>query len=320
MRTALIDNSLSVFTLRDDVNPEHLYNYIKSLGEAGVKYVELDFRAAMKLHSLPTNIGCIFRVIDPMFMRLCEIFDFDYLHLGINDVKKEIKTDIPVILGFEAGETISPKAFHYANQLMEEKITAVRMRGSFPMMTSREAEEYILRLKNLVPVPIDICPMNGKKNALDTALKFAQGGVDSLTLTLGHTEKFCSIEDYFFTMLMVYDKLPQEYSISALCRAAVYQRYVFKNAGDKMSQILETVDRDIMSLTNADTGERVKLRARMKNVGVFYKRFISSLEKMADNSGIPDDIFGCLEEAIKRFDASLYNDDIMVNRRRTFLN
>lgn len=320
MGTALIDNSLCVFTLRDDASPEHIYNYIEYLGKAGVKYVELDFRAVMKLRSLPPNVKYIFRMIDPMFLKLCEIYKFDYIHLCVNDVKKGIKTDIPVMLGLDPGETVSSKVFHYSNQLMDGNVTATRMRGSFPMMSHEEAERYILGLKNIVPVPIDICPMNGRKSALDTALKFSQNGVDSLTLTMGSTDKYCSLEEFFFSLLTVYDNLPKGCSISSLCKAAVYQRYIFKNCGDKITEILHTIDHDILYLTNADTGERVRMRAKIKNIGVFYKRYTSALEKMADKSDIPDDIFEYLESAIKQFDTSLYNDEIMVNRKRTFLN
>lgn len=319
MGTALIDNSLCVFTLRDDASPEHIYSYIETLGKSGVKYVELDFRAVMKLRSLPTNVGYIFRMIDPMFLKLCEIFKFDYLHLGMNDIKKNIKTDVPIMLGFDAGETVSSEAFRYSNQIMDGNVTAVRMRGSFPMMTQSEAERYIFGLKSTVPVPIDICPMNGRKNALDTSLKFAQSGVDSLTLTMGYTDKYCSLEEYFFTLLTVYEKLPRQYSVSSLCKAAVYQKYIFKNCGDKLSEILHVIDHDILHLKNADTGESVKMRAKIKDMGILYKSYTSAFEKMADNSGIPEDMFGFLEEAIKRFDATLY-DEILVNRKRTFLN
>lgn len=110
MPTTLIDNSLCVFALRENVSPEYLYRYIDALGRAGVKYVEMDSLALMKMrfHQLQQlKTGCIFRPIDPVFMKLCEAFDFDYVYLTAADLKKGIRTDVPVIFGFMPGENYS---------------------------------------------------------------------------------------------------------------------------------------------------------------------------------------------------------------------
>lgn len=320
MRTTLVDNSLCVYILRDDVNPEYIYRYIEALREAGVKYVELDFRALMKLRTLPSGIGYIFRLVDPMFLKLCEVFDFDYIHLTLSDIKKKIKTDIPAMLGFSAGENLNARVFHYARQLLDGEITAVRLRGSFPYMSVGEAEQYILHLKNEVPVPIDICPMNGRRNALDTAVKFTAADVDSLTLALGQSEKFCALDDYFFTLLMMFNKLPRDYDLGAICRASVYQHYIFKNSGDLVGQLFKIFEQDSRMLFNADTGERVRMKMGVRNSDFLQKTYISALQKMAREEDIPEDIFRCIEDAVNRFDISLCDDGVYETKKRAFLN
>ncbi len=320
MKTILIDNSLCVFTLRDDANPEYIYRYIVSLREAGVKYVELDFRAAMKLRELPPNMGYIFRLIDPMFMRLCEIYDFDYIHLTLSNIKHKIKTDVPVMLGFADGNEISAKVFYLAKRLLEGEITAVRLRESFPVMSPNSVEEYVSHLKNTVPVPIDVCPMNAKKTALDTALKFTQARVDTLTLTLGKTDNFCGLQDYFFALLMVFNKLPREYDLGALCRAAVYHHYIFKNSGDFITDLFKLFEQDGRLLHNADNGERVGLKMGIKNPDLISRKFVSAIEKMAASEDIPDDIFACIDDAVRRFDVSLFDRDTLEDRKQAFLN
>ncbi len=320
MKTVLIDNSLCVYTLKDDANPEYIYRYIEALGEAGVRYVELDFRAAMKLRRLPRGMGYIFRPVDPMFLKLCEVYDFDYVHLSFNDIERDPKTDVPVMLGFSPGENVSAKVFYLAKKLLHGEITAVRMRGSFPMMSPEAAERYVSRMKNEVPVPIDVCPMNSKRNALDTALKFTQAKVDSLTLTLGITDRFCTLQDYYFTLLMAFNKLPKEYSLRSLCRAAVFHHYIFRNSDDFIMDMFKLFEDDSRLLVNADTGERVNLRMGIKNPGIIGKSFASAMEKMADAEEIPDDIFACIDDAVKRFDISLYDREVLKDRKRVFLN
>ncbi len=320
MKTVLIDNSLCIYALRDDANPEYVYRYIEALRDAGVRYVEIDFRAAMKVRRLPRNMGYIFRPVDPMFLKLCEVYDFDYVHLTFKDIERGSETDVPVMLGFSAGENVSAKVYYLAKTLFHGNITAVRMLGSFPVMSPETAEKFVSRVKSEVPVPVDVCPLNSKRNALDTALKFTQAKVDSLTLTLGVTDRFCSLQDYFFTLLTAFNKLPKEYNLGALCKAAVFHHYIFRNSNDFMMNMFKLFENDSRSLVNADSGERVGLRMGIKNPSMVRKSFVSAIEKMADAEEIPDDIFACIDDAVKCFDLSLYDREVLKDRKRVFLN
>ncbi|MCH5206278.1 MAG: hypothetical protein J1F09_04935 [Oscillospiraceae bacterium] len=321
MKTVLVDNSLCAFTLRDDAEPEHIYNYIRALGEAGVRYVELDFRTLMKLGKLPRGVGYIFRLVDPMFMSLTELYDFDYMLLTFPDLRKNIKTPIPVMLGFPDNIEPSNKAYQYARHLLDGEITAVRIRRSFDMMSHGEAFGYVNYLKNIFPVPIDICPTNEGKTALDCAVKLSAANIDTLTLTMGHPERFCSLDEYLFTLLTVFDRLPNEYNLSALCKVSVFQRFIFRNcSGDEMLRMMDLLDHDIHFLRNVDTGGRVPLRVTLKAAAYLQKTFVSALDKMAREEEIPEDVFEDLREAMNRFDVSFFNENILRNKRRTFLN
>ncbi len=318
MKTVLVDNSLCVYTLRDDANPEYIYKYIQALREAGVKYIELDFRALMKLRRLPGGIGYIFRLVDPMFLKLCEVFDFDYIHLTLSDIKKNIKTDIPAMLGFSAGENLNGKVFRYARQAFDGEITAVRLRGSYPLMTHEAAERYINSLKNEVPVPIDICPTNTRRTALDTAIKFTAANVDSLTLSLGQSEKFCAVEDYFFSLLMVFNKHVGD--LSAIVRASVYQRYIFRNSVDLVGQLFKIYEQDSRTLCNADTGEKVRMKMGVRHSDFIRRAYVSALERMASDEDIPEEVFRCIEDALSRFGVSLCSEEVFGNKKQAFLN
>lgn len=321
MKTVLIDNSLCAYALHDDANPEYIDKYIRALGESGVRYVEVDFRTVMKLRRLPKGIGYIFRLVDPMFLSLSEVFDFDYMLLTIADIRKKIKTAVPVMLELPVEAEQPRNVFRYARELVDGDITAVRIRGSRPVMTREEAFAYIGGLKNSIPVPIDICPMNELKTALDCAVKFSAAGADSLTLTMGLPERYCSLEEFYFTLMSVFDTLPPELRASPLCKATVYGRYIFRNGNTEgIPFLMDLLDHDIHFLRNADTGERVPMRMSLKDTEYLHKTFVSALERMARGEDIPDDIFSRLNDAVRHYGTDIYNDELLNRKRRGLLN
>ena len=68
--------------------------------------------------------------------------------------------------------------------------------------------------------------MNGKKTAVDCAVRFAFANADSLTLSMGSNGRFASFEDFVFTLMSVYDTIPSELNAGAMCRASIYNKYI----------------------------------------------------------------------------------------------
>ena len=313
MKTVITDNSLCTLPIYDGAKPEHIYKYIEALGETGVKYVEIDFRTVMKMNELPENVKYIFRLGDPMFSELTEVFDFSYVLLTVHDFKQKIKVrTTPVIMEFPAVNQLSRQLVSVAQSQLESPISMVRLRGSYSLMTNDDARKYVMACKSAVPVPIDICPMNKYKTALDCALKFSAARADSLTMCMGLPKNYASIEEFLFTMMSVHEPIPDEFSISAMCKAAVYHQIVFgPHSCDSISHIMGMLDKDIMHLRNADTGKRVPMRVSFKDKMMLQKNYVSALEKFIDSEEIPDDFAYDITEAIKRYDASLFNTEVM---------
>lgn len=321
MKTVITDNSLCAFALNEKADPKHIYNYISALGDAGVKYVEIDFRTVMKMAELPENIGYVFRMVDPMFAELADVFDFSYILVTINDLKKRIRTEQPVILEVQGLTTLSSKLLYLAQSQIDGKIAEAGIRGAFGMMPPRDAARYVYKLKNSVPVPINICPLNENRCALDSAIKLSMASVDSLTLCMGLTNKYASLEEYLFTLMAVHETLPKEFNMAALCRAAFYHRLIFRNtAGDSITNIMRLLDYDIHNLTNVDTGERVRLHMTLKDNQYMRRHFVSAIEKMAEEEGIPDDIFADICAAVKYFDKGIYNEELLYKEKKGLLN
>lgn len=313
MKTVITDNSLCTLPIYDGAKPEHIYKYIEALGEMGVKYVELDFRTVIKMNELPENVNYIFRLGDPMFAELTEVFDFGYVLLTVHDFKDKIKVrKTPVIMEFPAVNQLSRQLVAVAQSQLETPISMVRLRGSYSLMTPEEARRYVAVCKGSVPMPIDICPMNKFRTALDCALKFSAARVDSLTLCMGLPKNYASIEEFMFTLMSVHESLPEEFSISAMCKAAVYHQIVFgPHSTDSISYIMEQLDNDILHLRNVDTGKRVPMKVSLKDKMLLRRSFVSALERFMDSEDIPDDFAYDISEAIKRYNATLFNIDLL---------
>ncbi len=313
MKTVITDNSLCTLPISESAKPSQIYKYIEALGEMGARYVELDFRTIMKMEQLPDNVQYIFRLGDPMFAELTEVFDFSYVLLTIHDFKEKIKLrGTPVIMEFPAVSKLHPQLLQLAQNQLSSKIAMVRLRGSFPYMTPKDARSYVLSAKNAVPVPIDVCPMNKARTALDASIKFSMANVDSLTMCMGLSNNYASIEEFLFTLMSTHETLLKEFNMAALCKAAVFHKLVFgQHSVDSISHIMALLDRDILSLRNVDTGKRVPMRIALKDTMTLRKDFVSALENFINNEEIPEDYAYDISEALKKFDATLFDTDIM---------
>lgn len=178
-----------------------------------------------------------------------------------------------------------------------------------------------MALKSAFTVLIDVCPMDAKRTALDTALKVSNAGVDSMTLCMGKSKSYASLEDFLFTMTMVFNSMPKEYSIPALCKAEAYHRIIFGlKSADRITEIMEHVDYDISHLTNTDTGDRVKMHVSLKDRMMLRRSYVSALQRFAEEEDIPEDIAQEIFDAIDHFDMSLYDQIFVQDEKNKILN
>lgn len=320
MKTVLTDNSLCAYPLCDNADPDLIYNYITALKDAGVKYIELDFRSLMKLRALPEGVKYIFRMVDPMFMRLTGFFDFSYIILTYSDLKYRIKTDVPVMFEAPLIKGNMSRAARFVRGRIDGELTAFRVRSDFELAEPFETIRLYRELSTeLTPLAVDVCPLNGNKTALDAALKFTAANADSITLTAGLPTKYCSLEEYIFAMMSMFDGLPDELNINSLGKVSVYRSVIFQTGEQALPKLLDILDHDIRTLKNVDTGDRVRMRVSLKDTEYLNRSFLSSLEKMAMDESIPEKIFKNIRKAVKHFDGGVYNDELLHRKRKGLL-
>lgn len=311
MKTVLIDNSLCALTIKDDAEAADINRYICALAQTGVRYVEIDFRALMKLRRLPEGIGYIFRPVDPMFLRFTEVFCFDYIALSVTEVTKYPKIDSPVLLSLPLPGnfmTRSPREIvQCAEDVIEGKVTSVRIRGDFPLLTTGDADSYIDFLRRRIAIPVDICPTNGRRTALNTAMNFLNCGTDSITVTMGPSERYCSLEELMITFLTMYGSCPDDLNMSGLCRAAALHTRVFNSSlVSEIPDLVKVFENDFRFLQNADTGMHAlagKLPHIQRRFSQTFADFLKGIKSDWEIRG-GDPVF---EEAADSYAAALYN-------------
>ena len=324
MKTVLIDNSLCALSIRDDAEAADISRYISALAQTGVRYVEIDFRALMKLRHLPEGIGYIFRPVDPMFLRFTEIFRFDYVALSAPEVSRYSKINAPVLISLPLPDDFmnrSPRdIIRCAEDVIRSKVTSVRICGDFPLLSIAEAERYLEFLRRRVAIPVDICPTNGRRTALNTAMNFFHCNTDSVTVTTGSINKYCSLEELMITFLTMFGGCPRELSMTGLCKAAALHTQVFNsNIASDIPDLVNVFENDLRFLRNADTGEQVFTNMPPKRKRRFLQSFRDFLNGIKSEWDIRDDEYPFLEEAAESYAAVLYNnyndDDI---RKKSF--
>ncbi len=322
MKTVIIDNSLCTLPIDERAKPQHIYRYIQALAAAGVKYIELDFRTVMKMQELPDGIGYIFRLGDPMFGELTQAFDFNYVLVTMQDLKEHVNVGkTPAIIEFPAIHGLSRQLIRLAQGQISSPISMTRLRGSYPLLSMDEVGEMVWRAKNNVTIPMDLCPMNARKTALDTAIKASRAGVDSLTLCMGRSKNYASLEDYLFTLMSVHDVLPKEFDLASMCRAEMLHHVVFGSRSlDCITEIMHIIDYDIANLTNADTGEHVKLHISLKDKMMLRHTYVTALQRFAEEEDIPEDLMADMTDAINHFDFHQFDQEIMYDNKPKLLN
>ena len=66
--------------------------------------------------------------------------------------------------------------------------------------------------------------------------------------------------------------------------------------------------------------EKLSMRVKLKNTEFLNLGFTSALEKMADFENIPEDVFEGISDAIKHYDSSIFNDELLYKKRKGLLN
>lgn len=120
--------------------------------------------------------------------------------------------------------------------------------------------------------------------------------------------------------MSVFGVMPDNIKFDSLCKASVYQQLIFRNNVSAIPFLADLLDRDIHTLYNVDTGERVPIAAQLRDSEYIRNTFVSALERMVENQGMSEELYKCISTAIRHFDNGFYNDELLHRKYRGMLN
>ncbi len=323
MKTVICDNSLSTQKINYGITPELIYKYITALGDLGVTYVEIDHNIALKMPELPDNVKYIYRVSDPMFMAVMDMFDFDYVLLTPDTLDPKHIPSCPVIFELEGYSASDKMTLNLANSVLKRKISLVQFNSCFglrcniagrqlDMLKQEDVTKFVRTLKNMITVPISFCAHDNSRNALDFSMKAINARVDMITFGLGACEEYAALDEYLFRkMVFTHD---DRAVMEKICKAAFLHKIIFDTPKDLFMSILKQIDVDIYQLRNVDTGEHIGSGISLAESATLGYLHTSVLEQFIEEEDIPEDFAQDIRAAIERYDAALYNAQKQVKK------
>lgn len=319
MKTVLTDISLCAGELFPDAKARDIYRYIKSLASAGIKHAEIDRNILRKLTKLPKGIGYIYRITSREDVDIANNFKFNYALIRYSDLSKNLRPDIPVMLEMPFVERAYRQMLWFAQSRLGGRITAVRFCDDFGYKTLGEMRRFVAKIRNDIPIPVEFCPINSHKTALDCALKLTFSGADCISFTVPRTNRFAELREYIMTLMGVYRISLDRFDPCGLIGASIYSDIIFREE-ELYPREIRVPYRTITASINADTGEPVPLipgfmPSEQRNVE--YK---SALEKMMSKTELDKETSAALVEAVKYYDADICSDSVLYGRHKGLKN
>ena len=319
MKTVLTDISLCAGELLSDAKAVDIYKYIKSLASAGVRYVEIDQRILLKLRKLPKGIGYIYRITSPDDVDIIKKYKLNYALIRYSDLFKNIRPDIPIMLEMPFVERAYRQMLGFAQSRLGGRITAVRFCDDFGYMTLGEMRRFVAKIRNTIPIPVDFCPINSHKTALDCALKLTFSGADCISFTVPRTSRFAQLREYIMTLMGVYRIRLDKFDLMGLIGAAIYSDNIFRKEEESPREI-RVPYRSISTSVNADTGEIVPLMPDFMPLEQRNVEYKSALEKMMSKTELDEETSDALIDAVKYFDIDLCSDSVLYGKHKGLKN
>ncbi len=315
MRKVLTDISLCEGDLIPGAEAKDIYSYIRALGGAGIRYVEINRRTLCKLGKLPRGIGYIFRVTEPEDLKLMKGHNFSYALIRYADLFKNIRPDIPVMLEMPFVERAYRQMTGYAQSRLGGRITAVRFRDDFGYKTMGEMKRFVAKIKSTMPLPVDFCPKDTEKTALDCAVKFTLSGADCISFTVPRTGRFASLKEYVLLLMMSYGIILDRFDMSEFSRAVVDSELVF-NEEESCCKRQNVPYQSRIASINAETGKKVFIDPFFNDSFAGKTHFSSALEKMLEKANIDEETSAILVDAVKYYDIDICSDSVLYGKHK----
>lgn len=250
-----------------NANSKNVRDYIVSLFDSSVDYIEIDNCSLKFLSNVRTQENFIFRIESLTDFLVLKEKEFAYIVLPFNMLPIAQKLQRPnIIIEIQAGD-YPLTMLHKDIDLIQQSgcASAVRIVKDFGD-DEIELYDFIKDYYEKYTLTLDICPLNTTLCGIDAAFNAYEAQSNMLTLSFGSAYVYTPLEAFIAYMIRNYDHLISYTFIPHLYLTAVIYNlisdsfnYALKNLNDIIKdcdKITENIDIDSVYAKRPDCGKR----------------------------------------------------------------
>ena len=252
----IIDNSLCNIDFSKNANSKNVREYIVSLFDSDVDYIEIDSSSLKFLSNVRTDNNFIFRIESIGDFLTLKEKDFAYIVLPLNMLpiaQKLHKSNI--MIEIHAGDYPLEKLYKDIDLIqLSGCVSAVRIVKDFYSDNEFELYDFIEEFHEKYTLSLDICPLNTTLSGINAAFDAYDAKSNMLTLSFGSAYVYTPLEAFIAYMLRYFDHMLSYTLIPHLYLTAVIYNiiadsfnYGLKNLNDIIKdcdKLTENIDID----------------------------------------------------------------------------
>ena len=304
----IIDNSLCNIDFSKNANSKNIRDYIVSLFDSSVDYIEIDNSSLKFLANVRTRDNFIFRIESIADFLILKDKDFAYIVLPLNmlPIAQKLKKS-NVMIEIQAGDYPLNDLYNDIDMIQRSGcVSVVRIVKDFGD-DKIELFNFIKDFHDRYTLTLDICPLNTTLCGLDAAFNAYEAKSNMLTLSFGSAYAYTPLEAYIAYMIRSYDHIASYTLIPHLYLTAVIYNiiadsfnYGLKNLNDIIKdcdKITENIDIESIYEKRPDMRKRQDDRSK-------YTTAQNNFFKAAD---FDKELCDTLSEIIDETSPEIYN-------------
>lgn len=304
----IIDNSLCNMDFSKNANSKNVRDYIVSLFDSGVDYVEIDNCSLRFLSNVRMKDNFIFRIENLVDFLTLKDKEFAYIVLPLNMLPIAQKLQKKnIMIEIQAGDYPLEKLFDDIDVIQRSDCaSAVRIVKDFGD-NEFELFYFIKDFYEKYTLMLDICPINTTLCGLNAAFNAYEAKSSMLTLSFGSPYVYTPLEAFIAYMIRSHDHLISYTLIPHLYLTSV----IYNLIADSLNYALKNLNdiiKDCDKLTeNIDANIVYEKRPNIRKSHDFYSKFTAAQSSFFKAADLEKELCDTLSEIIDEASPGIYN-------------
>lgn len=304
----IIDNSLCNMDFSKNANSKNVRDYIVSLFDSSVDYVEIDSSSLRFLSNVRMQNNFIFRIESFADFLTLRDKEFAYIVLPLNMLPIAQKLQKPnIIVEIQAGDYPLKKLYDDIDVIQRSGCaSAVRIVKDFGDNES-ELSRFIKDFYERYTLALDICPLNTTLSGLNAAFSAYEAKSNTLTLSFGSAYVYTPLEAFIAYMVRSYNHLISFTLIPHLYLTAVIYNLIadsFNYALKNLNDIIKDCDKLTENIDIESVYEkRPEIRRRYDD----HSKYTAAQNNFFKAADLEKELCDTLSEIIDEASPEIYN-------------